>query len=68
MLYPTNIGFTQDFLDKQFQLDKRIDLFKAVENAIVKLGMDIAKFLYSKKFFVSKNSNLILQTISCKRC
>ncbi|KAJ4837336.1 hypothetical protein Tsubulata_037776 [Turnera subulata] len=40
MLYPTNTSSTQYFLDKQFQLDKRRDLFKAVEDAIIKLGLE----------------------------
>ncbi|KAJ9167161.1 hypothetical protein P3X46_021831 [Hevea brasiliensis] len=40
MIYPANIDSTEDFLDKQYQLDKRIELFKTVENAITKLGLE----------------------------
>ncbi|XP_050214204.1 tRNA nucleotidyltransferase cca2 [Mercurialis annua] len=40
MLYPTNIDSTQDFLDKQYQLDKSSELFKTVEGAIIKLGLE----------------------------
>ncbi|KAF2297388.1 hypothetical protein GH714_022642 [Hevea brasiliensis] len=40
MIYPTSIDSTEDFLDKQYQLDKRIELFKTVENAITKLGLE----------------------------
>lgn len=40
LLYPTDIDCTQDITDRNFQLDKRKDLFVSVENAIVKLGLE----------------------------
>lgn len=40
LLYPTDVDYTEDFLKQHFQLDKRKDLFKAVENAITELGTD----------------------------
>ncbi|KAG6713589.1 hypothetical protein I3842_05G161000 [Carya illinoinensis] len=40
LLYPTNVDHTEDFLKQHFQLDKRKDLFKAVENAITELGLE----------------------------
>ncbi|KAJ0086362.1 hypothetical protein Patl1_07801 [Pistacia atlantica] len=40
LLYPTNVDHTNDILNKHFQLDKRQDLFEAVENAITKLGLE----------------------------
>ncbi|KAB1209078.1 CCA tRNA nucleotidyltransferase, mitochondrial [Morella rubra] len=40
LLYPTEVDYTEDFLKHQFQLDKRKDLFKAVESAISKLGLE----------------------------
>ncbi|XP_037491238.1 tRNA nucleotidyltransferase cca2-like [Jatropha curcas] len=40
VIYPTNRDFTQELLDKQFQLDKRRELFKTVENAITGLGLE----------------------------
>ncbi|XVE60770.1 hypothetical protein DITRI_Ditri05aG0154100 [Diplodiscus trichospermus] len=40
LLYPTDIDCTQDIIDKNFQLDKRKDLFVSVESAIVKLGLN----------------------------
>lgn len=44
LLYPPDVDHTDDILSKQFQLDKRRDLFEAVSNAITKLGMDNALF------------------------
>uniref|UniRef100_A0A2P2KV61 PolyA polymerase n=2 Tax=Rhizophora mucronata TaxID=61149 RepID=A0A2P2KV61_RHIMU len=40
MLYPPEVDTTQDFLDEQFQPEKRRDLFMEVEGAIIKLGLD----------------------------
>lgn len=38
MLYPSDTDSTQDFLENKFELDRRKDLFKAAEDAIVNLG------------------------------
>lgn len=40
LLYPTDTDFSQDILNKCFQLEKRKDIFVSVENAIVKLGLE----------------------------
>ncbi|TXG71725.1 hypothetical protein EZV62_000304 [Acer yangbiense] len=40
LLYPIDVDSTQDILGKNFQLDKRRDLFTEVENAIIKLGLE----------------------------
>ncbi|KAG6751101.1 hypothetical protein POTOM_045619 [Populus tomentosa] len=40
MLYPSDVDSTQDFLEKKFELDRRKDLFKAAEDAIVNLGLE----------------------------
>ncbi|KAJ6757918.1 TRNA-NUCLEOTIDYLTRANSFERASE [Salix koriyanagi] len=40
LLYPSDTDSTQDFLEKQFELDRRRDLFKAAEDAIVNLGLE----------------------------
>ncbi|KAK3230436.1 hypothetical protein Dsin_002317 [Dipteronia sinensis] len=40
LLYPINVDCTQDILSKNFQLDKRRELFTEVENAIIKLGLE----------------------------
>ncbi|GLT71196.1 hypothetical protein SLA2020_432300 [Shorea laevis] len=40
LLYPADTNYTQDMLNKHFELEKRRDLFVTVENAIVKLGPD----------------------------
>lgn len=40
LLYPIDGDCSQDILNKKFQLDKRKDIFWAVENAIGKLGLD----------------------------
>ncbi|XP_015583667.1 tRNA nucleotidyltransferase cca2 isoform X2 [Ricinus communis] len=40
MIYPADIDSTQSFLDKQFELDKRKELFKTVEDAITKQGLE----------------------------
>ncbi|KAK0577476.1 hypothetical protein LWI29_033443 [Acer saccharum] len=40
LLYPIDVDCTQDILSKNFQLDKRRDLFTEVENAIIKLGLE----------------------------
>ncbi|KAJ0086363.1 hypothetical protein Patl1_07803 [Pistacia atlantica] len=40
LLYPGDVDHTDDILNKHFQLDKRRDLFEAVENAITKLGLE----------------------------
>ncbi|GKV32273.1 hypothetical protein SLEP1_g40889 [Rubroshorea leprosula] len=41
LLYPAETDYTQDMLNKNFELDKRRDLFVTVENAIVvKLGLE----------------------------
>ncbi|XP_034896978.1 tRNA nucleotidyltransferase cca2 isoform X1 [Populus alba] len=40
MLYPSDMDSTQDFLEKKFELDRRKDLFKAAEDAIVNLGLE----------------------------
>ncbi|XP_031266869.1 tRNA nucleotidyltransferase cca2 isoform X1 [Pistacia vera] len=40
LLYPTDVDHTDDILNEHFQLDKRRDLFEAVENAISKLGLE----------------------------
>ncbi|KAJ0085549.1 hypothetical protein Patl1_07797 [Pistacia atlantica] len=40
LLYPGDVDHTDDILNKHFQLDKRRDLFVAVENAIIKLGLE----------------------------
>ncbi|KAL5776409.1 hypothetical protein ACOSP7_009335 [Xanthoceras sorbifolium] len=40
LLYPTDVDCTQDILSKNFQLDKRRNLFEAVENAITNLGLE----------------------------
>ena len=37
--YPTDVDCNEDFPKQHFQLDKRSDLFQAVESAITKLGM-----------------------------
>lgn len=53
LLYPIDGDCSQDILNKKFQLDKRKDIFWAVENAIGKLGMDIDSFLPFLKSSVS---------------
>ncbi|XP_038724411.1 tRNA nucleotidyltransferase cca2-like [Tripterygium wilfordii] len=40
LLYPADIDCTQGLLNKQYEIDKRKDLFKTVENAIVNLGLE----------------------------
>ncbi|XP_037491094.1 tRNA nucleotidyltransferase cca2-like [Jatropha curcas] len=48
--------FTQELLDKQFQLDKRRELFKTVENAITGLGLEKiwdVKPLVNGKYIIS---------------
>ncbi|XP_062172773.1 tRNA nucleotidyltransferase cca2 [Alnus glutinosa] len=40
LLYPTDVDCTQDFLKQHFQLDKRKDLFKTVEGAVIQLGLE----------------------------
>ncbi|KAK2659291.1 hypothetical protein Ddye_005824 [Dipteronia dyeriana] len=40
LLNPTDLNCTQEILSKNFQLDKRRDLFTEVENAILKLGLE----------------------------
>ncbi|GMY31397.1 tRNA nucleotidyltransferase cca2-like isoform X2 [Fagus crenata] len=40
LLYPTDVDCTEDFPKQHFQLDKRKDLFTAVESAITKLGLE----------------------------
>ncbi|KAJ6433608.1 hypothetical protein OIU84_017327 [Salix udensis] len=40
LLYPSDTDSTQDFLEKQFELDRRRDLFKAAEDAIVNQGLE----------------------------
>ncbi|KAJ6693629.1 hypothetical protein OIU85_004410 [Salix viminalis] len=40
LLYPSDTDSTQDFLEKQFELDRRRDLFKAAEDSIVNLGLE----------------------------
>ncbi|OAY23731.1 tRNA nucleotidyltransferase cca2 isoform X1 [Manihot esculenta] len=40
LIYPINVDSSKDFLEKQYQLDKRIELFKTVEDAITKLGLE----------------------------
>ncbi|GLU16385.1 hypothetical protein SLE2022_328220 [Rubroshorea leprosula] len=39
LLYPADVNYTQDKLNKHFELEKR-KLFATVENAIVKLGLE----------------------------
>lgn len=51
LLYPTEVDYTEDFLKHQFQLDKRKDLFKAIESAISKLGKGSLSFCFSLKLF-----------------
>lgn len=55
LLYPTDTDFSQDILNKCFQLEKRKDIFVSVENAIVKLGMTVP-FSY----FVMFNASLTI--------
>lgn len=52
LLYPTDVDCTQDFLKQHFQLDKRKDLFKTVESAVIQLGMGSVFFHYSVKFSI----------------
>ncbi|XVF63298.1 hypothetical protein PTKIN_Ptkin09bG0076700 [Pterospermum kingtungense] len=69
LLYPTDIDFSQDILDKNFQLEKRTDLFVSVENAIVKLGQTAKVFfnviqgtegvVFRKKMFSVKVFSII---------
>ncbi|KAK2645857.1 hypothetical protein Ddye_021052 [Dipteronia dyeriana] len=40
LLYPIDVDCTQDILSKNFQLDKRRDLFTEVENANIKLCLE----------------------------
>ncbi|KAJ8752341.1 hypothetical protein K2173_003977 [Erythroxylum novogranatense] len=40
ILYPPDIDSTSEFLDNQFQLEKRRDLFEAAEQAIVNMGLE----------------------------
>jgi len=46
MLYPSDTDSTQDFLEKKFELDRRKDLFKAAEDAIVNLGTRLPNFFF----------------------
>lgn len=39
LVYPRNIDCTEDLLNKNFELERRISLFKAAEDAILKLGI-----------------------------
>ncbi|XP_043809354.1 tRNA nucleotidyltransferase cca2 isoform X2 [Manihot esculenta] len=57
LIYPINVDSSKDFLEKQYQLDKRIELFKTVEDAITKLGKDL---LLSVKFHISYELSLCL--------
>jgi hypothetical protein len=52
LLYPTDVDCTQEFLNQHFQLEKRKDLFKTVESAVIKLGMGSVSFHYSVKFSI----------------
>ncbi|KAE8666400.1 Polynucleotide adenylyltransferase family protein isoform 4 [Hibiscus syriacus] len=40
LLYPTDIDCSKDIINKHFQLDKKKGIFKSVDNAIVKLGLE----------------------------
>ncbi|KAA8546308.1 hypothetical protein F0562_002953 [Nyssa sinensis] len=40
LLYPTAIDWSIDSSDKHFELDKRRELFKTVENSVMKLDLD----------------------------
>ncbi|PQP94027.1 putative CCA tRNA nucleotidyltransferase 2 [Prunus yedoensis var. nudiflora] len=40
LVYPCNIDCTEDLLNKNFELERRRSLFKAAEDAILKLGLD----------------------------
>ncbi|XP_030960076.1 tRNA nucleotidyltransferase cca2-like [Quercus lobata] len=40
LLYPPDVNCTENFPKQYFQLDKQRDLFKAVESAITKLGLE----------------------------
>ncbi|CAK7324841.1 unnamed protein product [Dovyalis caffra] len=62
MLYPSDADSTQDFFDKQFQLDKRRDSFKAAEDAIIKLGTDGLEKVWDVKPLVNgKDIMTVLQ-------
>lgn len=40
LLYPANVDYTQDLLNRHFELQKRKELFDVVYNEIVKLGLE----------------------------
>ncbi|KAM7279139.1 hypothetical protein ACFE04_006273 [Oxalis oulophora] len=40
LIYPSDVDCTQDYLNKQVDLDKKRDLYKAIESRIVELGLD----------------------------
>ncbi|CAB4283094.1 unnamed protein product [Prunus armeniaca] len=40
LVYPRNIDCTEDLLNKNFELERRRSLFKAAEDAVLKLGLD----------------------------
>ncbi|CAK9313316.1 unnamed protein product [Citrullus colocynthis] len=40
LLYPANVDYTQDLLNRHFELEKRKELFDVVYNEIVKLGLE----------------------------
>ncbi|XP_038886744.1 tRNA nucleotidyltransferase cca2 [Benincasa hispida] len=40
LLYPANVDYTQDLLNRHYELEKRKELFDVVYNEIVKLGLE----------------------------
>lgn len=38
LLYPSNVDYTEDLLNRHFELERRKELFDLVYNEIVKLG------------------------------
>ena len=43
LLYPANVDYTEDLLNRRFELEKRKELFDVAYNEIVKLGKPITR-------------------------
>lgn len=53
LLYPANVDYTEDLLNRHFELERRKELFDVAYNEIVKLGESknpVAKY-YGKRHF-----------------
>lgn len=60
LLYPANVDYTQDLLNRHFELQKRKELFDVVYNEIVKLGI-IPK---AAKQITMKTSCFLIQSLT----